>query len=95
MTDTNTKLDEILYRLRPRLFDRNETPKQRIEAVEQAREQIKALLVEARVDELSSVERFKGNLQVSTYRNDRWWTLLERIEELEAQLQPNTKNEEE
>lgn len=33
-------LSDILYTLRPRLFDRNETPKQRIEAVEQAKKEI-------------------------------------------------------
>lgn len=42
-------LDEILYTLRPRLFDRNETPRQRVEAVKKAKKQIQTLIIDKAV----------------------------------------------
>lgn len=40
-------LNLILYKLRPRLFQNDETPKQRVEAVENTAQEIQALITSA------------------------------------------------
>lgn len=48
-------IEDILYKLRPRLYDRNETPRQRVEAVMEAKAALQKIIDDSRIERLDII----------------------------------------